>query len=55
MTITLYSKTIRETPGNIHKHLYESRRDIRVDNLNNALVQQISKSDHTSSLMQPLL
>ena len=31
---------------NIHKHIYEHRKDIRVDNLNNALLQHIFKSDY---------
>ena len=35
-------KTLR----NIRKRLYEYRREIRVGNLNNALLQHISKSDH---------
>ena len=31
---------------NIHKHIYEYKRDIRLGNLNNALFSHISKTDH---------
>ena len=31
---------------NIHKYIYKHRRDVRVDNLNNALLQHISESNH---------
>ena len=40
------SKYIGETSRNIHKYVYEHRRDIRIGNLNNSLLQHISKSDH---------
>ena len=39
-------KYIGEASWNIHKHLNEYRRDIRVGNLNNALLQHISKTDY---------
>ena len=39
-------KYIRETSRNIHKRLSEHRINIRVGNLNNALLQHIFKFDH---------
>ena len=38
-------KYLGETSRNIHKRIYEYKRDIRVGNLN-ALLQHISKFDH---------
>ena len=40
------SKYIGETSRNLHGRLKEHKRDIRIGNLNNALFQHISKSNH---------
>ena len=39
-------KYIGETSWNLHIHLKEHKRDIRISNLNNALFQHISQSNH---------
>ena len=43
-------KYIYKMLRNIHKHLYKHKRNIRVGNLNIALLQHISKSDHNFDL-----